>query len=105
MTFTTTPPTKPGYFAARHKEAKYEVLVDVYLNADQELVCICSGIFRELIELADYEWCRLVPACDYVPKEEVKKAYNEGWTIEDYVDVEDAWLYSRAKRVMEGEST
>lgn len=68
MTFTTTPPTKPGYFIARDKQGKYEILADVYKTANGKLAVNSNGYAHLLDDfVADYEWCRLVPA------EEVEK--------------------------------
>lgn len=86
MTFTSTPPTKPGFYAHRYKpEGELALFI---LNVED----IAKGRGPSL-----GEWHRLVPA------EEVGKAYREGWALEDYIDTEDAWPHSRAKRVMEGE--
>lgn len=102
MTFTKTIPTKPGFYAWRFNRNSSSYPVEVTKEL-WELWCISpAGDSCKAFERGG-EWCRLVPASDYVPKEELKKAYAEAWSIPDFIDPEDAWNSSRAKKVMEGE--
>ena len=97
MTFTTTPPTTPGFYVARHKVAKYESLADVYQAVGGNLAVAINGYVGELKEFGEYEWCRLVPA------EEVEKAFYEGWSCDGVLyPYVQCWNDSHAKQVAEG---
>lgn len=97
-TFTSTPPTKPGWFLKRTvingKESDSLMWVTQY------------DIGGRRLNTPPCLWCRLVPA------EEVEKAYQEGFedgamcfcdgaSWDKYVD--SYFTKSRAKQVMEGE--
>lgn len=86
MTFTTNPPTTPGFYAWKWHEIDEPTAR--YLS--QEIIdAVCS--------FYGY-WCRLVPA------EEVEKAYREGahhsMLLQAEIDYE--WNHSRARQVAEG---
>lgn len=87
MTFTPNPPTMPGYFLWRLCSIDAPTLCWVLPHNDGSLWMN----YREPATRG--EWCRLVPA------EEVEKAWEEGARG---LLLEDHWIASRAKRVMEG---
>lgn len=98
MNFTKTLPQQPGLFAARPLRQRFMVLIDVYLSANGNLEAVVNGYLRYMIDLTDYEWCRLVPS------EEVEEAFCEGWTaaVKLPIGFTEQWNNSRAKRVSEG---
>jgi len=99
MTFTTTPPTTPGFYAFKTCE---------------EAPIVCDYFDLEMIEEVQpnttWLWLRLVPADEYVKKEEMEKAFEEGCdSIDTETDdnrgkqsIKDFWNRSRAKRIAEG---
>jgi len=101
MTFISTPPTTPGFYAWRDNDVIYLLQVNCFLGK------LCSRLRtqRVTIDTLGGEWCRLVPA------EEATKAgieffaygRNEGERAE--TDQKGFWQYynnSRAKLIAEG---
>lgn len=104
MKFTTTVPTEPGFYAWRDDErSPTQVII---LIADDELEGACRARLGRYKSFGHYgEWCRLVPADEVVPRDEVKKAWEELERITPYTTQEMdeyRWNKSRAKRVAEG---
>jgi hypothetical protein len=105
MTFTTTPPTVPGFYV--WKPTKDSELQAIILSYDKSLSQLCRMTDRGNDNVPRHgEWCRLVPADEYVKKEEVEKAYREGWMHRDKYNYRDCDTIfkskSRAKQVAEG---
>lgn len=92
--FTSTPPTTPGWFAWKQPDGQ---MGSLYLN-QRDLDCRLTMTAFERMKL---EWCRLVPA------EEIEKAWDESREGK-YNNAYDSWSFdtswsdSRAKRIMEG---
>lgn len=74
MKFTTELPTKPGFYLWKWHENDSVELTWVTQGDGGTLWRDC-GKFPATTGL----WCRLVPADEVVPKEEVEKAWNEGF--------------------------
>jgi len=68
MTFTSTPPTTPGWFAWKQPDGQ---MGSLYLN-QSDLDCRLTMTAFERMKL---EWCRLVPANEVVPKEMCKHSW------------------------------
>jgi hypothetical protein len=102
MTFTTTPPTTPGFYAWRKHALGVPVAAIVSWNSKLSAFnCELSDASVGSVDRMNGEWCRLVPA------EEVEKAIQEYATAmgqsEFIIQSADRWWNdSRAKRVMEG---
>lgn len=95
MTFTKTPPTKPGAYwhrwGAKHPDGK--VLVEVEIDAQTGLLIDESSHLPP--KEVGGEW-----SGPLVPVEEVEKAYYEGSTHSQNLT---SYANSRARRVVEGE--
>ena len=96
MTFTKTPPTKPGAYWWRDNNHERELAL-----VEQDEDCL-SVTYRDTIHALEFvggEWCGPL-----VPVEEVEKAFHEGFFVcgESYAG---EWQTSRARRVVEGEET
>ena len=106
-TFTATPPTKPGNFRWRQTDASRPILVEVVecpetgglraYSSEHQGDFVTHPLFGGL-------WCRLVTAEGMVPKEEVEKAYKEGFITAErsaandwHLEVDPAWQNSNAK--------
>ncbi|MCC6415090.1 MAG: hypothetical protein IT582_04190 [Opitutaceae bacterium] len=89
MTFTSEPPTTPGFYAFKSSH-------DSFIGVDQ----FDLEMIEESRNLIGYEWCRLVPA------EEVENAYREASSYFNGAKSDcsslRAWQDSRAKQVAEG---
>lgn len=101
MTFTTTPPTTPGFYAWRETKQFPEKLIRVRYETEfgvSLLACYEPCIMGTKVEKLGGEWCRLVPA------EEVELAFLEGANlpIGRYVANSQAYDNSRAKLIAEG---
>lgn len=98
MTFTTTPPTKPGFYAWRSCKGDDRDFTGTVWRGVDELWASVEGRV-DIVSNFSGEWCRLVPA------EEVEKAYREGahHSLLLQAEIDYEWNHSRAKRVMEGE--
>lgn len=98
MTFTSTSPTTPGFYAWRSRHDGCVSLLDVWAASNGEIYC-CESQLSSAVNQGG-EWCRLAP------EEEIEKAYREGWMHRDkfnYRDCDTVFTgHSRAKRVMEG---
>ena len=97
MTFATTPPTKPGFYAWRSCKGDDRNFTGSVFTVAEELWASVEGRVALASEFGG-EWCRLVPV------EEVEKAWFDGFIIganNEYAGV--GWNSSRAKRVMEGD--
>ena len=95
MTFTTTPPTAPGFYAWRH--IPDESVAQAFHVREWYGELYGVGCNKTVVEMGG-EWCRLVPA------EEVERAWN---VCKQYnpppSDVQQyRWNNSRAKQVAEG---
>ena len=93
MTFTKTPPTKPGAYWWR-TECGFPMLREIQPSSDGDICIIggeCHGYNPEQI---GGEWCGPL-----VPVEEVEKAYFEGAGLSGVTRYKN----SRARRVAEGE--
>lgn len=108
MTFTPTPPTKPGAYWIAPEEHPIDI-VWVMDRGDGVLIGYTArGESGTIAELSRYsKWSsRLVPV------EELEKAYKEGWTEGFACDGQASYGFeaqrdndyekSRARRVMEG---
>jgi len=96
MTFTKTPPTRPGAYWFRNKERLQNFLCDYDKN---DIALLKTSTIKG-------EWCGPL-----VPVEEVEKAYKEGWStcygfpqLGEYGQKEFNIDYplSRARRMVEG---
>lgn len=99
MTFISTPPTKPGFYAWRENKDWDSIAMTLVEDPDDEkLGLVRVGDWEAKPVPKSGEWCRLVPA------EEVKKAFEEGFEAADRFDLaDDCFDLSHAKKVMEGE--
>ena len=105
MTFTTTPPTKPGAYWWRFSTLDVALLCQIVLLEDNRLYSRSHNGTALVSEMGG-EWCGPL-----VPAEEVEKAYKEGWHEHLFQVTEESTLHgvragyeaSRARRVTEGE--
>jgi hypothetical protein len=94
MTFTTTPPDRPGFYAWRRNSESPITLAVVVENSESWRA---GAIPVEHCHLNGGEWCRLVPA------EELSESWREGRSsVFSSKGLEIDWEASRTKRVMEG---
>ncbi len=101
MTFTSTPPTEPGFYAMKYGENSSVFPTEVYKGSDGYLYYGKSYPLNNHNELF---WCRLYPSDELVPKEEVEKAFREGHAaggIDIHSNTDKDWLSSRARKVVE----
>ena len=106
MTFTTTPPTTPGFYAWRETKQLPEKLIRVRYETEfgaSLLACYEPCIMGTKVEELGGLWCRLVPA------EEVEKAWDEGLVTDKlekltYAQLtrDELYLKSHAKLIAEG---
>lgn len=102
MSFTKTPPTRPGAYWWRTGYAPVVVrLLQIYISRDEAIAC-GHATHGDAVSLGG-EWCGPL-----VPVEEVRKAYYEGHihAISSDPDVDPqelSWPNSRARRVVEGD--
>ena len=95
MTFTKTPPTKPGAYWYRP--------VDMAGNSGTPFVVECwlrgAAIFAPSYAMPGGEWCGPL-----VPVEEVEKAYREGWNkgIISHDGYASDYHNSNTRKVVEG---
>lgn len=94
MNFTTTPPTKPGDYRWRlpvSEPGEYSLTKVEQSDIDEGLSAFFPG----------GEWCGPLVEPDRFSSE-VENAFSEGHST-GYKSTSDAWLDSRARRVVEGE--
>ena len=98
MNWTTTPPTKPGFYAWRENENWDSIAMTLIENPnDEKLGLVRVGDWEAKPVPKGGQWLRLVPA------EEVMEAYSEGFRDADIFDIApDGWPRSRAKQIAEG---
>ena len=102
MTFTKTPPAKPGFFAWRDAIPGYQdepCAVEIYDSAGRLFADKEGKIWSDKLWPAwGGEWCRLVPA------EEIEEAWDESLSVTGLkgADPKLMWESSRAKKVREG---
>lgn len=103
MTFTPELPTEPGayWWKSDPEDSCFKLFRVDELTGD--LVVYDDIEWSNLTDIGGL-WCRLVPADETVPKEEVEKAYLEGRRDANcgIGSCDDNWNDSRAKRVLEG---
>ena len=101
MTWTKTPPTKPGAYWWRASSGVVKCC-EVFIDRDGNRIAQGFGVSDD-VDLLKGEWCGPL-----VPVEEVRKAYYEGHihAISSDPDVDPqelSWPNSRARRVVEGD--
>lgn len=97
MTFTTIPPTTPGFYAWRADSGYSSECKELYDYKGEAFQF--GGIYHGYsASKIGGEWCRLVPA------DEVEKAWDEGakMHVNEEMVLQRNWMNSRAKRIAEG---
>jgi len=99
MTFTSTLPTQPGFYAWKpsNEPGTDRILIGHVRQIAGRLLFLAHGFSRVYVEALGGLWCRLVPA------EEINLTAMEFWMLgQRNTPQADAWNNSRAKRVADG---
>lgn len=102
MTFTPQTPTAPGFFLWKTDANDPDFCFRYIIISSEYGVLIDRDCGLKTSQFGGL-WCLLVPENECVPKEEVEKAWLEGFESgPDQWKANSRWHGSRAKRVMEG---
>lgn len=96
MTFTSNPPSRPGFYAWKDDDESDFAGIERKVFLHQQELCVKTdkGIFT-VIEFGGL-WCPLFPA------DELEKAFREGESMGKWREPEQSWLQSNTRKLVEG---